>query len=278
MHDGANAYPGAAECVDELRRRGKRLAILSNSARRAAATDDKLRAMGLGTFDAYVTGGECAWQLFKEDDPQYDALGHRCVVLAWPDPGDHHLFAAGLGERLTYASVDEADFVLLLGLGHVWDGVTLAAADDGGLQNLLDRGLARGIPLLCCNPDKVVVKPDGSHSPCPGTLASYYETHGGRVLYSGKPHPDVYRVCLRAMGGVPSGRVVAVGDSLHHDIAGALGCGIDSVLVTGGIHAEELGIAASSAQTAPSQRLESLYSKHLQAGGRPTYTMPAFTW
>ena len=36
-------------------------------------------------------------------------------------------------------------------------------------------------------------------------------------------------------------RILAVGDSLRTDIAGAAGAGIDSLLIAGGIHAEELG-------------------------------------
>lgn len=237
--------------------------------------------MGLGSYAAYVTGGECAWQLFDTDAADYKRiLGKTCVVLAWGDAGGHHLFAEGLGGRLEYAPVETADFVLLLGLGHVYDGKNLQQLDDDALRSTLDRGLARGIPLLCCNPDKVVVKPDGSQSPCPGVLAAYYEDGGGQVLYSGKPHSQVYQMCLReTIGetGDPS-RVVAVGDSLHHDIAGAIAAGIDSVFVTGGVHAEELGIAAVSGEEAASSRLAALYANHLPEGTAPTYSVPAFTW
>jgi hypothetical protein len=37
-------------------------------------------------------------------------------------------------------------------------------------------------------------------------------------------------------------QAIAVGDSMEHDIAGAEGAGCASVLVCGGIHAEELGM------------------------------------
>ena len=43
------------------------------------------------------------------------------------------------------------------------------------------------------------------------------------------------------MTGPDRSRVLAVGDSLRTDIAGAAGAGIDSLLIAGGIHAEEFG-------------------------------------
>jgi ribonucleotide monophosphatase NagD (HAD superfamily) len=42
------------------------------------------------------------------------------------------------------------------------------------------------------------------------------------------------------LGDTPPGRILAVGDSLEHDIAGGIRAGCMTVLVAGGIHATDL--------------------------------------
>jgi ribonucleotide monophosphatase NagD (HAD superfamily) len=76
---------------------------------------------------------------------------------------------------------------------------------------------------------------------CAGALAKWYEEAGGRVRWHGKPFRSVYDSCLRLLGIADRSRILAVGDSLRTDIAGAAGAGIDSLLIAGGIHAEEFG-------------------------------------
>jgi ribonucleotide monophosphatase NagD (HAD superfamily) len=82
----------------------------------------------------------------------------------------------------------------------------------------------------------------GDHlSLCAGALAQWYEEAGGRVRWHGKPFGSVYDTCIELLGIDNRSRILAVGDSLRTDIAGAAGAGLDSVLITGGIHAEEFG-------------------------------------
>src|SRR5436305_187097 len=77
-----------------------------------------------------------------------------------------------------------------------------------------------------------------------GTLAQRYEALGGRVRWHGKPYPSVYHTCFGLLGeGVARERILAIGDSLRTDIAGANGVAIKSLLISGGIHAEEFGLA-----------------------------------
>jgi ribonucleotide monophosphatase NagD (HAD superfamily) len=76
---------------------------------------------------------------------------------------------------------------------------------------------------------------------CAGALAKWYEEAGGRVRWHGKPFHSVYETCLGLLGIEDRSRILAVGDSLRTDIAGAAGAGLDSVLIAGGIHAEEFG-------------------------------------
>ena len=60
--------------------------------------------------------------------------------------------------------------------------------------------------------------------------------------WHGKPYPSVYETCLGLLGVEDRTKILAVGDSLRTDIAGAAAAGIGSLLIAGGIHADEFGL------------------------------------
>jgi len=103
---------------------------------------------------------------------------------------------------------------------------------------VLAEALSRGLPMVCANPDLVVVH-NGKPALCAGALAEEYQRLGGRVRWHGKPYPSVYESCLGLLGIGEKRRILAIGDSLRTDIAGAAGAGIDSLFIAGGIHADE---------------------------------------
>ena len=87
IHDGQQALPAALAALGELKRRNKRLVVLSNSGRRAALNRRRLAEMGFNVamFDAVVTSGEAAWQAlerrnlpgFRRARPALPAVHHR---------------------------------------------------------------------------------------------------------------------------------------------------------------------------------------------------------
>src|SRR5205085_5980509 len=107
-------------------------------------------------------------------------------------------------------------------------------------QPVLHAARERGLPMVCANPDLVVIH-NGKPALCAGALAEEYQRIGGLVRWHGKPHPSVYDSCLDLLGIADRSRILAVGDSLRTDIAGAAAAGIDSLLIAGGIHAAEFG-------------------------------------
>ena len=90
--------------------------------------------------------------------------------------------------------------------------------------------------MICANPD-LVVHHGGRVAICAGTLAQRYEVLGGTVRWHGKPFPSVYQTCFALLGIADRSRILAIGDSLRTDIAGAEGAGIASLLIAGGVHA-----------------------------------------
>ena len=73
---------------------------------------------------------------------------------------------------------------------------------------------------------------------CMGTVAQLYQDMGGKVIILGKPSQEIYHEAIKCLNSYNKSQMVAVGDSLFHDIIGAKQFGIDSVLITSGIHAD----------------------------------------
>jgi HAD superfamily hydrolase (TIGR01459 family) len=231
LHDGERTLPGAREAVDALLARGARIVLLSNSGRRAATNRARLAALGFAPerLAGVVTSGEAAWRFLKErPGPPWSELGRRCLLLTIG--GD---LGPVEGPDLELVKTpEEADFLLVSGL----DGKPAEA-----WRPLAEAARARDLPMICSNPDKFAPSPTGFVE-SPGLLAALYEALGGRVIRVGKPYPPIYAICLEALSGVPRQRILAVGDSLEHDVAGAHARGLATCLVTSGIHAAELPV------------------------------------
>jgi HAD superfamily hydrolase (TIGR01459 family) len=264
LHDGTRPYAGAIECLERLRAAGKHVVILSNSGRREAENIRLMASMGFDPrlFDRFVAAGEDAREAIAQRRTLFHArLGRR--YFAFTRDGNASLLD-GIGlERV--GSVDAAEFLMVIGI----DSPRLAIAD---YEPALAAGAALGLPMVCANPDLTRVSPEGLVD-APGLLARRYEELGGEVFYHGKPHPPIYQSCLEALAGCERSRVVAVGDSLEHDVLGAARVGLASAFVAGGIHAQDLGIAwGESPQPAA-------WRAFLDAApARPGYLLATFTW
>ncbi len=230
LHNGVSAFPAAIAAMRELRTAGKRIGILSNGPRRASAVADQAAELGItpDLYDVLHSSGEETRLALNGGDSWAASLGRRGLAIV--PPKDRSLLT-GLDLDWT-GDPAAADFALLTGTGGPGDTV----AD---YEPLLRQLRARDLPLICANPDLVVVRGNAEEI-CAGAIAARYEALGGKVRYFGKPYPEVYERCLAALGSPPRGRILAVGDSLRTDIAGAARAGIDSLFILGGIHGAEL--------------------------------------
>lgn len=240
LHDGSQPFPGVLDALRRLKAGNKRIVVLSNAPRRAAMVAERLIEIGIPSalYDALHSSGEEAWQhLRHRDDPFFRTLGRRCYFLG-PHRDDPLLWG------LDYERADDivrTDFLLAVGPEN-WE------EDLSAFEAVLDAGLARKLPMVCANADLVVMH-KGRRSVCAGAMAEYYERCGGAVRWHGKPYRSVYDFCFSLFaefGVLDHRRIVAFGDSLRTDVAGAAGAGIDAVLVASGIHAEEIGLTPTT--------------------------------
>ncbi|OFX14511.1 MAG: HAD family hydrolase [Alphaproteobacteria bacterium RIFOXYD12_FULL_60_8] len=264
VHDGHTAYPGAAETLRTLQERGKTSLLLSNAPRRAHALVSGMEAMGIPRslyFDIFSSGEVVHQELVTRRDPFYAALGRRCLHIG--PPRDLNLFE---GVEVDLVDTPEmADFVLNTG------PVELDETLEDYLDLLAACAKAR-LPMVCANPDHVVIR-DNQRIMCAGALAAHYAGLGLPVSVRGKPDRAVYDLALERLGVRDKSRVLVVGDALETDIKGATGAGLDSLLVTGGIHAEELG--APWGQMADPARVHALAERF---GLSPIAAIPSFVW
>ncbi len=263
MHQGGPVYPEALACVRRLRAAGKRVVFLSNAPRLAPQVEAVLKGKGVdaGLYDAVVASGDAARHaLADRARPPVEGLGTRYRLLGPPGSDD-------VLDGLDYtAATDIATAEFLLGIGLDDASNTVEAHEP-----ILQAAVTRRLPMICVNPDLLVIRL-GVQEACAGALAARYEALGGRVRYFGKPYPDVYDLALAKLG-LPSARVLAVGDGLATDIAGANAAGLDSVLITGGLLADKLDLAPGEA---PSAR--DLEEACRAAGARPRAALSAFIW
>jgi HAD superfamily hydrolase (TIGR01459 family) len=231
IHDGVNLYPGVADCLQHLADRGIPYAMLTNAPRRFHAIARSMVKMGLPEqlYPHIMSSGEATWLGLKERrEAWFDDVGTRCFHIG--PARDENLFEDIDIERVP--SVDQADFIVNTG---PWEDGELVS----DYEDRLVAGAGKGLKMVCANPDLEVIR-GGRKIICAGALAQRYEELGGDVLYYGKPYRPIYESCLHLIGNPAPGRVLAIGDSLRTDIAGAAGMGMDSVLVVGGIHGDEL--------------------------------------
>lgn len=209
LHDGRKPYPHAIALLEILKAKAIPVGIITNSGKRAEANRQRLEAMGFRRelFVDCLSSGEVAYRSLS---PQ------RAFVIG--KPGDDYGF-----EGFTLVDDPRAAEVLLI-LGSNAPHTSL---DD--YARLL-AGLA--VPAICCNPDKQMLTASGLQ-PAPGAIAALYENLGGKVTWIGKPYPAIYREAARLIGNPR--RVLCVGDSAEHDVAGGRAAGFSTLLVMTGV-------------------------------------------
>lgn len=230
LHDGTTPYPGAIQALSNLRQAGVRLAVLSNSGKRADLNSARISGMGFapGSFEVVMTSGEALWR-----DCRSQAVPERVFCPVEAAAGDAQRWATGLDITLV-DSPDKAEAVLLMGLPDT--GSPRAA-------NVMHAALTRELTVYCTNPDRASPRAGGVTVASPGALAHDHAQAGGRVVYYGKPHLPVFAAVAKALDVAPD-RLLLVGDSIEHDIAGGAAAGWSTAFVQNGLHAAAFAHAA----------------------------------
>jgi HAD superfamily hydrolase (TIGR01459 family) len=229
VHNGLSAHPAAGDALARFRRKGGVVVMISNAPRPAWSVIEQLDKIGVSreAYDAVVTSGDVTMTLAMA---QKD---NNCFFIGAEK--DEPLFRDLAVNRV---ALDKASFVICSGLA---DDETETADDYRPLVTEIRK---RNIPMICANPD-LVVERGNKLIPCAGAIAAIYEDMGGQVIQAGKPYPPIYTATLAKAVAVtgrdtPKSRILAIGDAIRTDVAGAATFGADCVFLTAGIHAHEI--------------------------------------
>src|SRR5712672_4404432 len=228
VHNGLESFPEACEALHTYRKQGGTVILITNAPRPADSVQRQLRKLGVAddTYDAIVSSGDLT-RHFVADHP-----GRK---MFWLGPEKHNSIYRGLDPVL--AQLEQADYIVCTGL---LDDETESGED---YREMMQKARERKLTLICATPDIVVERGDRLIY-CAGAVAELYRELGGEVIFYGKPHRPIYERAMQlaaARNGHTAklSKVLAIGDSVRTDLAGAHGFGIDCLFVTRGIHAED---------------------------------------
>jgi HAD superfamily hydrolase (TIGR01459 family) len=230
VHNSIVSFPEACAALRQFRSGGGTVIMITNAPRPGDEVIRFIARLGVpaDAYDGIVSSGDVTRAYVASH------LG-QSIFRIGPER-DLPLYE-GLDVR--FAPLESADYVVCSGL---FDDETETAED---YRDLLGTMRGRNLFMVCANPDIVVERGDKLVY-CAGAVADLYRTLGGEVLYAGKPHRPIYDQALAQAAALrgqatPLDRVLAIGDSVRTDLAGAAALGVDCLFVTAGIHAEDFG-------------------------------------
>ncbi len=228
LHNGLEAYPEAAAACRRFRQAGGTVILVTNAPNRKHGVVRRLEELGIGAdvWDEVITSGDVSRGVIDEMAPRtFMHLG----------PQRFEGVIAGLEDRLVDSA--RADVVLCTGL---YDD---ERESPESYREMLADLAQRKVPLICANPD-IMVERGRRLVPCAGALAEIYRELGGEVRYTGKPYPPIYErayAAIRLLRGVmpEHDNILAIGDGLRTDMAGASRMGLASLYIASALHVAE---------------------------------------
>ncbi len=238
LHNGVKPFAEAVSALEEFRKQGGKVLLLTNAPRPAAIVQQQLDRIGVDRtlYDGIVASGDATRAAMASGD-----FGTKVHHLGPPKDDS---FFENLESEDFYKNIDiervpldQAESVVCTGL---LDDLT-ETPDD--YRAFLLEAKNRGLKLLCANPD-IIVHFGDKLLYCAGALAAAYTEMGGESLYFGKPHPPIYELArnrLTAIAGREVGdeRILCIGDGVKTDIQGAVAEGMDCLFITSGIASDQ---------------------------------------
>ena len=261
VHNGVRAFDAANKALIEYRAGGGIVVLVTNSPRPRAQVEQQLADFGVArdAWDSIASSGDSARSaLFL------GAVGQKIYFIGTDAelPFFEPLKLIDDPIQISHVPIEEAE-------GIVCTGLPTADGTPDDVRAPLLYAKQKGLKLLCANPDIIVDRGD-KREWCAGAVAQAYSEMGGTSLYFGKPHAPIYDLARRRLSAIrpniPDDRILAIGDGITTDIQGAIGEGIDSLFITGGLAAKE---TATVTQPDPEKLSQYVSEKQLD----PTYSI-----
>ena len=220
VHNGIQLHDKAIEALVEIEKIKKQYVLLTNAPRPNNTVKKFLEKMGMekNIQKKVYTSGEAALSYLKKNHLNE-------VFYHIGPPRDFDLF--NLFENNKCEDIKESEYLLCTGLFDDYD------EDLIYYKNLFENHINK--KMICTNPDLIVDR-GNKRELCAGSVAIVFEKMGGEVVYFGKPHPEVYNQSIDNNNK----KILSIGDNLNTDIKGANLLNYDSLLISNGIHRDEI--------------------------------------
>jgi len=220
IHNGINFFEDSIKAIDQLKKLKKEYVLLTNAPRPNLSVKTYLIKMGISeniSSKVYTSGQASLDYLIKNfNNKKFFHLGPI---------RDFDLFVSFKKNKVN--EIDKSEYILCTGLFDEED------KDLNYYKKMLDG--KKNKKMICTNPDLVVHRGKVKEY-CAGSVAKIFEELGGKVEYFGKPYPNVYSQSAK----LENKRVLCIGDNLNTDIKGANIQNFSSLLISNGIHRDEL--------------------------------------
>jgi len=220
VHNGIELHKKAIKTLEEINRENKSYVLLTNAPRPSKTVKAFLEKMGMDKKirERIYSSGEAALSYLKKKhlDEKFYHIG---------PPRDFDLFLDFEKDRIK--NINESTYLLCTGLFEDHD------EDLYFYKELFKNNINK--KMICTNPDLIVDKGE-KRELCAGSVALVFEKMGGKVIYFGKPFPEVYKQSIDSKNK----KVLSIGDNLNTDIKGANLLNYDSLIISNGIHKDEI--------------------------------------
>ena len=220
IHNGINLYQNAIEALEEITKVKKKYVLLTNAPRPNKTVKSFLEKMGMNKEirESVYSSGEAALNYLKKN-----LLSEKFYHLG--PTRDFDLFLDFKKNKTV--DIKESSYLLCTGLFEK------QGEDLNYYKELFKDHINK--KMICTNPDLIVDR-GNKRELCAGSVALVFEKMGGEVIYFGKPFPEVYNQSINNK----KKRVLSIGDNLNTDIKGANLLNYDSLLISNGIHKNEI--------------------------------------
>jgi len=220
VHNGISVHKEAVNVLNELDKINKEYVLLTNAPRPSSTVKIFLEKMGLDKKiqDRVFSSGEAALNYLKNNfaTERFYHIGPS---------RDFDLFIDF--KKMKTEDLNQSDYFICTGLFDEYD------KDLNYYKKLLEKKVNK--KMICTNPDLIVDR-GNKRELCAGSVAMIFEKMGGKVVYFGKPYPEVYNQSIDNKNK----KILCIGDNLNTDIKGANLLNFDSLLISNGVHKKEI--------------------------------------
>ncbi len=230
LHNGVESFPEALKALEKFKASDGKVVLVTNAPRPIANVENQIAKLGIKDFhyDMLLTSGELTSNYIKNISENHLKIFHI------GGKRHHSIYKDMIHEKKISIEIDNIAHADLIVCTEPFDPAKDQLSD---YSNTLEIGIDKDLTLLCANPDLVVDVGD-KREMCAGSIASMYEGMGGRVIYFGKPHKNIYKEVysfLNKFSDSTEKSILCIGDGLTTDIKGANNEKLHSLLVVGGL-------------------------------------------